>query len=272
MTVAAGYWQNPAAFAGVVRGAGHCEEWDMAKIKYGIFSDIHSNLEALYAVLQDMEAQGVTHPVCLGDIVGYNANPRECVRLVRELKCPVIKGNHDEMVADCMEAKNFNALAGEGISFSKRRLTAEEKEWLAARPMSMRIGNFTVVHSSLDEPAKWNYVSTDLEAESSFIYQNTQICFYGHTHVAKAFARTHSVRELPKSNKLELQRGVRYLVNVGAVGQPRDRDWRASYVTYSPGAGVVEWRRLPYNLELAKNKILRAGLPEPLAIRIGMGA
>jgi diadenosine tetraphosphatase ApaH/serine/threonine PP2A family protein phosphatase len=243
----------------------------MVKVKYGVFSDVHSNLEALCAVLDDMVVQGVTHPVCLGDIVGYNANPRECLGLVRELGCPVIRGNHDEMVAGLGDARGFNVLAGEGILFSRRRLGAGDMEFLSGLPMSMRIGNFTVVHSSLDEPAKWNYVTTDLEAESSFIYQNTQVCFCGHTHVARVFAKSGGVRELARPGRVELQKGVRYLVNVGAVGQPRDRDWRACYVIYTPASSLVEYRRLPYDLELARRKIRGAGLPELLAVRIGVG-
>jgi predicted phosphodiesterase len=245
----------------------------MIKVKYGIFSDIHSNLEAWCAVLDDMAGQQVTHPVCLGDIVGYNANPRECLRLVRELHCPVIKGNHDEMVATAHDTRNYNSLAGEGIVFSRKQLLDDDKLWLARLPLSLRLGNFTVVHSSLDEPAKWNYISTELEAESSFIYQNTQLCFCGHTHVAKIFAQqAGSARELPKTARVELQRGARYLVNVGAVGQPRDRDWRASYVVYTPADALIEYRRVPYDLALTRKKILDAGLSEPLAMRLGMGA
>ncbi|MDR2462500.1 MAG: metallophosphatase family protein [Verrucomicrobiales bacterium] len=241
------------------------------KIKYGIFSDIHSNLEAFCAVLDDMVAQKVTHPVCLGDIVGYNANPRECLRLARELNCPVIKGNHDEMVAETKDLQNFNDLAGAGVMWSKKRLSAEDKGWLARLPLSLRIGNFTVVHSSLDEPAKWNYITKPLEAESSFIYQNTQLCFCGHTHVARVFVKSRGVRELSRAPRLELQRGTRYLVDVGAVGQPRDRDWRASYVIYSPSENRIEYRRLAYDLPRAQEKIRQVGLPEQLAARIGAG-
>ncbi len=242
------------------------------KVKYGIFSDIHSNMEALVAVLLDMYAQGVTHPICLGDIVGYNASPRECIRLVQQLNCPVIKGNHDEIVSGPKEAKNFNALAGEGITYSKKRLSAEDKAFLGGLPFILRIGGFTVVHASLDDPENWNYVTSDLEARSSFTYQNTPLCFCGHTHIPKIFVRDREVREIPKTNKLEITRGSRYLINVGAVGQPRDRDWRASYVVYTPLSQTVEYRRVPYNLELAQRKILDVGLPEPLAIRIEIGA
>jgi len=245
---------------------------DMVKVKYGIFSDIHSNMEALAATLMDMYTQGVTHPVCLGDIVGYNASPQECVRLVRELNCPVIKGNHDEIVAGVSEGRNFNALAGEGVMYSKKRLSQEEKEFLHDLPYSMRIAGFTVVHASLDDPARWNYVTSSLEAQSSFMYQNTQLCFCGHTHIPKIFVKDREVREIPRCDKLELKKSSRYLINVGAVGQPRDRDWRASYVIFTPGQNMVEFRRVPYNLDLAQRKILRSGLPEPLAIRIEIGA
>lgn len=243
----------------------------MKQVKYGIFSDIHSNLEALVAVLRDMKEQGVTHTVCLGDIVGYNANPRECVEVVRTLGCLVIKGNHDDIVATNQDAHHFNALAGEGITHSKKALRDEHKNYLRALPMQARVADFTVVHSSLDDPEDWNYVNTSLEAESSFTYQHTQLCFCGHTHIAKIFIREREVRELPKTNRLELKKNCRYLINVGAVGQPRDRDWRSSYVIYTPESRLVEFRRVPYDLEACQVKIMNSGLPEPLAARLAMG-
>jgi predicted phosphodiesterase len=222
-------------------------------------------------VLKDMLEHGVTHTVCLGDIVGYNANPRECVQLVRTLGCPVIKGNHDDIVATNQDACHFNALAGEGISHSKKSLREEEKSFLRSLPMQARIADFTVVHASLDDPEDWNYVNSSLEAESSFTYQHTQLCFCGHTHIAKVFIRDREVRELPKTSKLELKKNCRYLINVGAVGQPRDRDWRASYVIYQPDSRTVEFRRVAYDLEASQTKIISLGLPEPLAVRLAMG-
>jgi predicted phosphodiesterase len=243
----------------------------MKTVKYGIFSDIHSNLEALVAVLRDMRDQGVTHTVCLGDVVGYNANPRECLKVVRTLGCPVIKGNHDDIVASNQDARHFNALAGEGITHSKKALQEDEKAFLRTLPMQARIADFTVVHASLDDPEDWNYVNTGLEAESSFTYQHTQLCFCGHTHIAKIFIREREVREIPKSQRVELKKNCRYLVNVGAVGQPRDRDWRSSYVIYQPEAKVLEFRRVAYDLETCQSKIMDLGLPEPLAARLAMG-
>lgn len=229
-------------------------------------------MEALVAVLLDMYAQQVTHPICLGDIVGYNASPAECLKLVRALNCDVIKGNHDEIVSGVKEAHNFNVLATEGISYSSRNVSDEDKKYIMGLPMQLEIDGFTAVHASLDDPSNWNYVTSDLEAESSFTYQHTQLCFCGHTHVPKVFVKEDSVKELPKMVKLELQKNARYLINVGSVGQPRDREWHACYVIYDPEKNQIEFRRVPYNIELAQSKILSAGLPEPLAVRLQLGA
>ncbi len=244
----------------------------MRTIRYGIFSDLHSNMEAFAAVLRDMREHKVTHPICLGDIVGYNASPKECLQLVKTLACPVIRGNHDDIVSGTADAKNFNSLAGEGISYSKRKLSESDRAYLRALPFQLRISDFTIVHASLDDPANWNYVNSDLEAESSFTYQKTRVCFCGHTHIPKVFVKERDVKELPPTQKMELKRTARYLINVGAVGQPRDRDWRASYVIYSPEQNMVEFRRLAYDIDLAQRKIVDNKLPEPLAHRLTLGA
>jgi len=244
----------------------------MATKRYGIFSDIHSNVDAFRAVLKDMVDQKVTHPICLGDVVGYNAAPRECLKLVAALGCPVILGNHDEIVAGIAQGENFNALAGEGISHSKKTLSSKYKEMLKDFPMQLRIEHFTVVHASLDDPHHWNYVNSDLEAESSFTYQHTRLCFVGHTHIPKVFIRDKQVHERPPAPKIKLERNCRYLINVGSVGQPRDRDWRSSYVIYTPSQETIEFRRLEYDLARAQERILEAGLPDPLAARLALGA
>lgn len=243
-------------------------------MKFAIFSDIHSNLEALQAVLRDMYDQGATHYICLGDVVGYNASPKECLKVVRTLGCPVLMGNHDEMVANPKgDPRHFNVLAGEGISHSKKQLDKEEKEWLARLPFYQVIEGFTVVHASMDDPSNWNYVTSPLEAESNFTYQRTPVCFCGHTHFARVFMKSgRDVVELPKSEKLEIQKNQRYLVNVGGVGQPRDRDWRASYVLYDLEKQTLYFRRLEYDLATAQRRILDSGLPEPLAARLALGA
>src|SRR5580658_2676510 len=188
-------------------------------MRFGIFGDIHSNLEALEAVLEDMQAQAVTHTVCIGDIVGYNANPRECL------------------------------------------------EFLRALPLQRPVNSFTVVHSTLDQPNRWGYVFSCLEAESSFQYQKTNICFFGHTHVPHVFIRDTKVHEF-FYKKIDIQPEKKYFVNVGSVGQPRDGDWRSAYVIYDSGSNTIELRRLPYDLAKAQAKIMNAGLPARLAERL----
>lgn len=244
----------------------------MKKVSYGIFSDIHSNLEALQAVLTDMHEQGVTHPICLGDIVGYNASPRECVKVVQTIGCPVIKGNHDEIVAQKGGGENFNALAGEGIAHSRKSLNRDEKQFLAGLPMVLKKKGATFVHASLDDPAHWNYVNSDLEAESSFTYQQTPLCFVGHTHIPRIYAKNWEVREIPVTSILHIDKNTRYLINVGSVGQPRDRDWRASYAIFQPDKAIVEFRRVEYDLKRCQERILGKNLPDPLATRLAIGA
>ena len=237
-------------------------------MKFGIFSDIHSNLEALTAVLDDMCQVGVTHSVCLGDIVGYNANPKECLKVVRELGCPLVKGNHDEMVSATGEAKNYNAMAGEGISYSREALDDEEKSFLRQQPMKQRVHGYTFVHASLDDPENWNYICSALEAGNSFIYQFTQLCFIGHTHVAQLFMKEGDVREVNHERPVPLKKNARYLVNVGSVGQPRDHNWKSSYVILDAEKNTLEYRRVPYDLEKTQKKILDAGLPVEIAERL----
>lgn len=236
-------------------------------MRYGIFADIHSNQEALEAVLEDMQAQRVSHMVCLGDIVGYNANPAECLELVRALECPVVKGNHDEEASEDRDIEHFSELAYVSMKHTRESLSDEQKRYLRSLPMQRAVSDFTIVHSSLDGPARWIYVFSAQEAEQSFIYQRTQLCFFGHTHVPNAFILDDSVQEC-FYRKLTLQPGKKYYVNCGSVGQPRDGDWRASYAIYDPAQSQIELRRVPYNLAKAQEKIIHAGLPDRLAERL----
>lgn len=237
-------------------------------MKFGIFGDIHSNLEALEAVLEDMQNQGVTQAVCLGDIVGYNANPGECLELVRGIGCPVIKGNHDEDASEDWPLQDVNELAYLSMQYSRSQLTAEQKKFLRGLPMYKQIADFSVVHSTLDNPLHWHYVFTAEDAGRSFVYQKTQVCFHGHTHVPHLYVRDGQTVHEFSFKRVVLQEGRQYFVNVGSVGQPRDGDWRSSYAIYDPAKRAVELRRVPYDLAKAQSKILEAGLPNRLAERL----
>lgn len=239
-------------------------------MRFAIFGDIHANLEALEAVLADADERGCTHYVCLGDVVGYNANPHECVERVRALECPVVKGNHDEQASIASDLSDFNPLAEEAISWTRDNLTEEDKQWLAELRFVRPVRDFTIVHATLDTPHKWGYVFNALDAAASFNYQHTQICFYGHTHAPKAYVRDTAVHSVP-FEKLRLEPQKKYLVNVGSVGQPRDGDWRSAYCIYNTDQNYVELRRIEYDIHIAKEKILAAGLPQRLAERLSQG-
>jgi predicted phosphodiesterase len=208
-------------------------------MRYAIIADIHGNLEAFQVVLADIKAQNATHIVCLGDVVGYNANPKECLAIVREMNIPCVKGNH-------------------------------ECQWLRDLKYTRMAANFTMVHATLDAPQRWGYVFDKLAAAASFPYQNTQVCFFGHTHVPVAFMRDTAVRGGTYS-KFKIDPSKKYFINVGAVGQPRDNNPKCAYVVYDMNAGTIELRRLDYDIPTAQKKIRAAGLPERLAERLEFG-
>jgi predicted phosphodiesterase len=239
-------------------------------MKYAIIADIHGNLDAFQVVLEDIRAQRATHVVCLGDVVGYNAQPKECLQIVRQMNIPVVKGNHDEYCSTDNHLDGFNPHAAEAVHWTRDQLTADDKQWLRDLKYSRMAANFTMVHATLDAPERWGYVFDKLAAAASFTYQNTAVCFFGHTHVPVAFMRDTMVRGGTYS-KFKVEQGKKYFVNVGAVGQPRDNNPRAAYVIYDMDAGTIELRRLEYDIATAQQKILAAGLPERLAERLEFG-
>ena len=239
-------------------------------MRIAIFGDIHANLEAFEVVLADAREQGCTSYICLGDVVGYNANPRECLEIVQSLKCPVVKGNHDDYASSDSSLESFNPLAEVAIQWTRDQLTPPEKFWLGGLPLITKIRGFTVVHASLDDPAGWGYVLNQLDAAASFSKQTTDLCFFGHTHTPRAYIKDSSVVGMPFDH-LILEPGKRYFVNAGSVGQPRDGDWRAAYVVFDQEKRLIQLRRLRYDLEKTQGKILKAGLPPRLADRLAFG-
>jgi predicted phosphodiesterase len=239
-------------------------------MRFAIFSDLHANLEATEAVLEDAQQKECTHYVCLGDLVGYNANPHECVEIVRQMECPVVKGNHDEQACLTESSRGFNELAEQAISWTRANLTDEDKLWLSELRLSRQVRDFTIVHATLDTPAEWGYVFNNLDAVASFTYQHTPVCFFGHTHVAGAFVRDNGVKRV-KTEQLIIEPGKKYFINTGSVGQPRDGDPRAAYCVYDTEKNVVEQRRIKYDMPKAQRKIIDAGLPRLLADRLELG-
>lgn len=238
-------------------------------MKYAIFSDIHSNLEALKAVQADMKRQKVDAAVCLGDIVGYGPDPVGCLKLVREMKCPTVRGNHDHHAAEARLPSWFSPMALAGLVYSRARLGRACKKHLAALPLTLEESNFEVVHASLDQPLAWSYVLEGMDAEMHFRRQKKPVCFCGHTHQPCVW---HYERKLfyPGVGTVKLNGTDRFLVNVGSVGLPRDEDHRACYVIYEPKLRQVKFRRVSYDIAQTQGKIIAAGLPAELAAKLAL--
>ena len=241
-------------------------------MKYAILGDIHANYEALVAVVEKAEELGVDTYVCMGDIVGYNASPAECLELVRKLAPEaVIRGNHDEYASTDNDLMGFNPQAAWAVKWTRENISDDDKSWLRELPYQVVLNaRVTLVHATLDMPAKWGYIFDKWNAEASFSYQRTQVCFFGHTHVPVAFHKFGDI-QADRYQELVLVPGHKYLINVGSVGQPRDGNPHAALAVYSPEDRKVELHRVPYDIVTCQDKIRRAGLPERCATRLPEG-
>jgi predicted phosphodiesterase len=246
--------------------------------RYLVISDIHSNLEALDAVLQASAKQKCDAVLVLGDLVGYGANPNEVVKRIRELKpAAVVRGNHDKVAAGIETAEDFNPMARSAVDWTRRALSQETLEYLRGLPAGPQLvdDQLEVCHGSpLDEDL---YVVADLDAIRSIEMTRRPLCLFGHTHVAIC-ARLDGNRRLdieaPQGHpefEIDLEPLTKYLINPGSVGQPRDGDSRAAYAIADLGRKSVTLSRVAYPIETAQKKILEAGLPPMLAYRLGMG-
>ncbi len=266
--------------------------------RIAVFGDVHANLEALKAVLADAKKAGVSGFICTGDLVGYGANPSECLEVVKALGCPVVKGNHDEYSATEMSLKDFSLHAMNALIWTREHLSADERRWLNQLPMQIDLATkdtetenrascsvssgeaggvyFHLVHSSACEPEKWRYIIKPEDAEKVLPRQQPELAFFGHTHLPSWFAFNPDSDEFKSAvpvaeNRLQLERGWKWLVNPGSIGQPRDGDPRAAYAVFDPNARTVEWRRVEYDVTKTVKKILKAGLPERNAQRLYKG-
>ena len=239
-------------------------------MKYAVIADIHGNLDAFQVVLEDARAQKCSHYCCVGDVVGYGGYPKECLDIVRAMNMPCVKGNHDEYCSSEEDLEGFNPHAAEAVIWTRKQLTEDDRKWLRDLKYIRLVASFSMVHATLDQPERWGYVFDKLMAAASFTYQNTGVCFFGHTHVPVAFIRDSVVRGGTYS-KFKVEPGRKYFVNVGSVGQPRDNNPKAAYVIYDLQEGSIEIRRLDYDIAAAQRKILEVGLPPRLAERLAFG-
>lgn len=238
---------------------------------YGLFADIHGNLEALEAVLEELRQKKVDQLICLGDIVGYGADPNICVEKIRQLSIPTIAGNHDWAVVGSTDINYFNPEAKEAVLWTEKILKIENKEYLKRLPLLFEKDNFQVVHGSLKEPAEWYYILNYQEAWEAFRLMKKPLLFVAHSHMPVIFFMSKGRLRHSFTSHLIIEEEVDYIINVGSVGQPRDGDPRASYVIYDDEKKEIFFFRVDYPIEIAQTKIRAAGLPEIEAARLSEG-
>jgi len=240
-------------------------------MRRAILSDVHSNLEALEAVLESVAERGADSIICLGDMVGYGANPNEVVDTLRGLENVAVRGNHDHAANDPNLDSFFNRWGRAAIAWTRKVLTKENRDYLAALPLTFAQGSVRLVHASPEEPASWRYILGARGAGEQFDAFEEDLCLIGHSHVPLTIRSDAAGISEEHGNTVKLAEGARYIINVGSVGQPRDGDPRAAYGIYDDERSTIERVRVPYDHESAAGKIVEAGLPSFLADRLSRG-
>lgn len=240
-------------------------------MRIAVISDIHGNLEAFEAALADISKQECDRIVCLGDVVGYGPDPESCIRILADEKIQCIKGNHDDACSSDEFPYRMNSIAQTATLWTQQRLNRVEKLWLANLRSTIEEDEITFVHASPYMPDGWDYVTDYWEAENAFHAFTGRICFIGHTHEPVAWIKEDDKIAADTFDRLHIEKGKRYLINVGSVGQPRDRNPNSAYVIYDSDRGYFDLKRVAYDIEKTQRKILAVGLPMPLAQRLQLG-
>lgn len=226
-------------------------------------SDIHSNADALEAVLADSNGVNADRTFCLGDIVGYGAEPSKCIEIVKNTCEIIVSGNHDYGVSGKLPLTHFSNDGALAIEWTKEILSESEIEWLGNLPVEMEYDNLYLCHSFPSDPESWIYVLTSNHAVLACMDKPDRVCFIGHTHLQGCWAADGNFSEATQGNLTKIR-----LLNVGSVGQPRDKDIRAAYLLFDTEKGTWAHHRVDYDVETAANKIIDAGLPPWLAQRL----
>ncbi len=232
-------------------------------MRIAVISDIHSNLEALTKAIEIIDQQCVDEIICLGDIVGYGANPNECIELVRQRCSAVIKGNHEDAVENISLTEYFTDDARGAVFWTRKHLTEKNFDYLRTLPLVHKTGDLLFVHASPCNPTEWHYILNNSDASAAFRCFSESLCFIGHTHMPMIFS---TIGRVPGITKEE-----RYLINVGSIGQPRDRNTQLSFGVFDAYTWTYENIRAPYDVEATVQKISNTDLPARLGQRLLMG-
>jgi len=247
-------------------------------MKYGIYADIHGNFDAAEVVLDYFKKENLDSLICAGDIVGYAAEPNKCVELVKDSESTIIAGNHDWASVELMDINYFNPYAKDAIIWTSEKLTGSNKNFLSNLELIFQNNAITMVHGSLNNPSKFNYIFDSTDAVETFKILDTPICFVAHTHVPVFFLQKEKSGEYLEMKtisedffELELESKYKYVFNVGSVGQPRDGNPKACCVIYDSEKKTICYKRIEYNVDRVQEKILKTELPDILAYRLKEG-
>jgi len=243
-------------------------------MRHAIVADIHSNLAAFQAVLADLERKGGADEIwCLGDIVGYGPDPRECIELLRQYRHFCVAGNHDWAAIGKIDTAYFNSEASQAAHWTAKQLSPDDIDYLQSLPQTLKQGDFTLAHGSPREPV-WEYILSVQTANMNFKYFDTKFCLVGHSHVPLIFDLDQNgaslIHQLPSELSL-MQDEKRLIINCGGVGQPRDRDPRASYAIFDNDQEIMYHYRIDYDIASTQQKMRKAGLPSRLIDRLSYG-
>jgi predicted phosphodiesterase len=242
-------------------------------MRIGIFSDTHSNLEALTAVLQALEQEKVDQYICLGDTVGYGASPNECCDLVRKIAAHTILGNHDAAVAGRMDYSYYYDAARQALDLHAELLSPDNMSWLRGLPYEVRQGHISFCHGAPINIEEFEYIFAPEQAARCLPewQRLADVTFIGHSHLCKSFALGNNDVHEVVANRFELRQGFKYIISVGSVGQPRDYDNRASYTIYDDQQRIFEFKRATYDIQSAAQKIFASKLERNFGNRLFIG-
>lgn len=243
-------------------------------MRYAIIADIHSNLAAFKAVLDDIESNGGAEEIwCLGDIVGYGPQPHQCIELLRRYRHVSVAGNHDWAATGKIDTSEFNPEAAAAARWTASQLTTEDIDYLNSLPLIIEKADFTLVHGSPRDPI-WEYVISSGIARDNFAYFKSNYCLIGHSHVPLVFEEVeggHCVFKEFATGVGHKLSGNRLFINPGGVGQPRDGDPRASYAIYESDASLITHYRIPYDISATQALMQEFRLPRQLILRLDYG-
>jgi len=238
-------------------------------MRYALFGDVHGNLEAFRAVLEQIDALAPDAVYCLGDTIGYGPDPAACLDLLRERNIPAVAGNHDMAVCGKLATDCFDALRS--VEWTRDALDPERLAYAGSFPLSLNADGLALAHGTLASPELFGYILSLQDAVLCFMAQNQPYAFVAHTHVPISFVLDRNEISFSTESPLRLRVTARSVVNVGSVGQPRDGNADASFCLFDSVARTVEIRRIPYDVEECVRKITAAGLPSSNGLRLRLG-